>query len=123
MLRLLLATPLVMDEIGVELRETDDLESALLESAVKHAGVVGRQEMERAFRFGGGPKPERGNHRGGIALDVAVDRRHAKVRRHQREAGVQRERIPAAGSALRGSQSADRIGRGSRFDGAHTDRQ
>src|SRR5215475_12102577 len=44
MVGLLATAALVVHEVGVELRQTHDLEPALLEGAVEHAEVVGRQE-------------------------------------------------------------------------------
>ena len=43
MFGLLAPTPLVMHEVGVELRQTYHPEPALLQRAVEHAGVVGRE--------------------------------------------------------------------------------
>src|SRR5215831_11586090 len=72
MLGLLASAALVVHEIGVELRETYDLEAALLERAVEHAEIVGRQEMQRAVSFRGGAQAEGLRDRRGVALEIAV---------------------------------------------------
>src|SRR5215510_12281223 len=72
MLGLLASAALVVHEIGVELRETHDLEAALLERAVEHAEVVGRQEMQRAVRLRGGAQAEGPRDWRRVALEIAV---------------------------------------------------
>src|SRR5262245_16509161 len=95
MLGLLASAALVVHEIGVELRETHDLEAALLERAVEHAEVVGRQEMQRAVRLRGGAQAEGPRDRRRVALEIAVHGREPQARREQRGAGVQGEGVPA----------------------------
>src|SRR5262247_4179040 len=72
MLGLLASAALVVHEIGVELRETYDLEAALLERDVEHAEVVGRQEMQRAVRFRGRAQTKGLRDRRRVALEIAV---------------------------------------------------
>src|SRR5438552_6533194 len=98
------AVRLVMHEVGVELRQADHLQARLLEHAVEHAGVVGRQQVQRAVGLRGRPQPEHGRHRRRVALDVAKEPAEPRLRRHQRQARAQRERVPAS---LRGGRAGD----------------
>ena len=65
--------PLVVEKIDVELRQARNLESALFEHAVEDAGVVGAEEMNRAFVFRGRPQAERARDQRRVALDVGVN--------------------------------------------------
>jgi len=72
MLRLVGAARLVADEIDVELRQADDPQAGFFEHAVEHAGIVGREQMQRAIALVRRPQSERGGDGCGIALEVAV---------------------------------------------------
>src|SRR5499427_901476 len=95
MLGLLASAALVVQEISVELRQTYDLEAALLEGAVEHAEIVRRQEMQRAVRLRGGTQAEGLRDRRRVALEIAVHGRQPEARGEQCGAGVQGEGVPA----------------------------
>src|SRR5438552_279593 len=89
------APALVVHEIGVQLRERHDLEAPLLEQTREYPLVVGREQVDRAVALRRA-EPEARRDRRRVALEVAVDRRHPDLGRHQRGAGVHREGVPAA---------------------------
>src|SRR5213593_445992 len=92
----LLAPPaLVVHEVGVQLRQAHDLEPALLEGAIEHSEVVGRQEVERAVRLGGRSQAKGPRDRLRIALEIAVDGGQPEARRQQSGPRVQGEGVPA----------------------------
>src|SRR5439155_9982817 len=76
---LLAPTPLVMQEVGVELRQTYHPEPALLQRAVEHAGVVGREKVHGAVRLGRRAEAERRGDRGRVAFEVAVRSEERRV--------------------------------------------
>src|SRR5437667_4283961 len=89
------APALVVHEIGVQLRERHDVEAPLLEQTREYPLVVGREQVDRAVALRRA-EPEARRDRRRVALEVAVDRRHPDLGRHQRGAGVHREGVPAA---------------------------
>src|SRR5215813_2209993 len=95
MLGLLASAALVVQEVGVELRETYDLEAALLEGAVEHAQIVRREKVQRAVRLRGGAQAEGLRDRRRVALEIAVHGWQPEARSEQRGAGVQGEGVPA----------------------------
>src|SRR5437867_1037624 len=95
-LGLLPPAALVTQEVDIELGKAHDLEPPLLEGAVEHPQVVGREEMQRPVGGGGGAQAERLRDRRRVALEVAVHGRQPEARRQERGAGVQREGVPAA---------------------------
>src|SRR5215470_17313291 len=70
-LGLLPSAALVVHEIGVQLRQTHHLEAALLEGAVEHAEVIGREEVEHSVGLRGRSQAERLRDRRGISFEIA----------------------------------------------------